>query len=91
MGWTERHGIILSREILVSERFRYKKGSVDKGKAWSNIADALNSPLDLKFKVSQRSMRESFVLTREKYKKKNSKDERSSGTSEELTELDELI
>lgn len=91
MEWTERHDLILAREILVSEPFRFKKGSVDKGKVWSAIGEALNSSLDLQFKVTQRSVRERFALIQEKYKKKNSKDERSSGTSMELTGLDKLI
>ena len=91
MEWTERHDIILSREILISEPFTFKKGSVDKGKAWSTIADSLNSSLDLIFKVSQRSVRERFALIQDKYRRKNSKDERSSGTSIVMTELDILI
>lgn len=69
MEWTERHDIVLAREILVSEPFKYKKGSIDKGKAWFIIADPLNSCLDLQFKVSQRSVRERFALIQEKYKK----------------------
>ena len=66
MEWTERHDIILAREILVSEPFKFKKGSVDKGKAWSTIADSLNSSLDLIFKVSQRSVRKRFALIQDK-------------------------
>ncbi len=64
---------------------------VDKGKAWSTITEALKSSLDLQFKVSQRAVRERFALIQEEHKKKNSKDERSSGTSVEVTELDQLI
>ena len=88
MEWTERHDIILSREILISEPFTFKKGSVNKGKAWSTIADNLNCSLDLMFKVTQRSVRERFALCQDKYKRKISKDERSSGTSMLMTELD---
>ena len=64
---------------------------MDKGKAWSTIADSLNSSLDLIFKVSQRSVRERFALIQDKYRRKNSKDERSSRTSILMTELDILI
>ena len=90
--WSGQRGTTLfAREILVSEPFKFKKGSVDKGKAWFTIADSLNSSLDLIFKVSQRSVRKRFALIQDKYKRKNSKDERSSGTSIVMTELDILI
>ena len=91
MEWTEKHDVILCREILVTEPFMFKKGSVDKGKVWTEVADSLNSCRELQFKVKQRSVRERFALLQAKYKTKNSKDERSSGTSEEVSELDVLI
>ena len=91
MEWTERHDTFLAREVLVSEPYRFKKGSVDKGKAWSAIADRLNSSLDLLFRVSQRSVRERFALIQDKFIKKNNRDERSSGTSIIMTEIDQLI
>ena len=91
MEWTERHDTFLAREVLVSEPYRFKKGSVDKGKAWSAIADRLNSSLDLLFRVSQRSVRERFALIQDKFIKKNHRDERSSGTSIIMTEIDQLI
>ncbi|ROL49844.1 hypothetical protein DPX16_0727 [Anabarilius grahami] len=91
MEWTEKHDVLLCREILLTEPYRYKKGSVDKGKAWSTIADTLNCSQDLKFKVTQRSVRERFTLIQVKYKARNNKDEKSSGTSAETTELDDLI
>ncbi len=64
---------------------------METGKSWSTIADTLNSSLDLHFKVCQRSVRERFALIQEKYKRKNSRDEGSSGTYMEVTELDQLI
>ncbi|XP_073721214.1 uncharacterized protein [Misgurnus anguillicaudatus] len=91
MEWKEQHDVLLCREILLTEPYRYKKGSVDKGKAWSTIADTLNCSQDHKFRVTQRSVRERFSLIQTKYKTKNNKDEKSSGTSAEITELDELI
>lgn len=91
MEWKEQHDVLLCREILLTEPYRYKKGSVDKGKAWSSIADTLNCSQEPKFRVMQRSLRERFNLIQTKYKARNNKDEKSSGTSAEITEHDELI
>ncbi len=91
MEWTERHDVMLATKILVSEPLKYKKRSVNKDKAWSTIADAFNSCLDLQLEVSQQSVRGKFALIQGKYKKKVSKDEKSSETSMEVTELDQLI
>ncbi|KAM3857296.1 structural maintenance of chromosomes protein 1B-like [Diretmus argenteus] len=64
---------------------------MEKGKVWSEVAESLNSCQDLHFKVSQRSVRERFDILRSRFKRKNRADERSSGTSETPTELDEVI
>ena len=38
MEWTEKHDVVLCREVLVVEPFKFKKGSVEKGKVWTEIA-----------------------------------------------------
>ena len=91
MEWTEKHDVRLCREVLVVEPFKLKKGSVEKGKLWSNIADSLNASKELRFKVNQRGVREKFMLLQTKYRQKNRADEQSSGTSAEITELDVLL
>lgn len=91
MDWTEKHDVLLCREIIVSEPFKFKKGSLEKGKVWTDVAESLNSCRDLQFKVNQRSVRDRFALLQSKFKSKNSADERSSGTSVTPTELDELV
>lgn len=52
MEWTERHDAILARETLMLKPFKFKKGSVGKGDAWSFIADAFNITLELQLRVS---------------------------------------
>ena len=91
MEWTEKRDVVLCREVLVVEPFKFKKGSVEKGKVWTEIAASLNSCRELKFRVTQKSVRERFSLLEAKFKSKNSKDEKISGTSAEITELDVLI
>lgn len=91
MDWTEKHDIYLCREVLVVEPFRFRKGSVEKGKLWSNISESLNASTELRFKVNQRGVRERFMLLQTKYQQKNRADEQSSGTCDEMTELDVLL
>ncbi|KAL1254815.1 hypothetical protein QQF64_012876 [Cirrhinus molitorella] len=87
MKWTEKHDVLLCKQILCEEPHKYKKSSVNRGKAWSTIADTLNYSQDLTFKVTQRSVRERFTLLQEKYRDRN----KNGGTSAETTELDDLI
>ncbi|KAL1246662.1 hypothetical protein QQF64_034407 [Cirrhinus molitorella] len=82
MKWTEKHDVLLCKQILCEEPHKYKKSSVNRGKAWSTIADTLNYSQDLTFKVTQRSVRDRFRLIQKKYKSRNDK-----GT----TDLDDLI
>ena len=91
MEWTNAHDTLLCREVLYSEPYAAKKGSNDRGKIWTDIAGALNSSKDLDFKVTQRSVRERFALIQAKWKKSNSADERSTGTSTVPSETDHLL
>lgn len=91
MEWTEKHDIYLCREIIVVEPFQFKKGTVDRGKLWTKIAESLNSCKEIKFRVGMRSVRERFTDIQKEYLKKNKADESSSGTSNDITELDQLL
>ena len=39
MEWTEDHDVLLLREILASDLFSFRKGSVAKGVRWESIAE----------------------------------------------------
>ena len=91
MEWTQDHDLMLLRETAFEDPFQFKKGSPDRGEVWSKIARSLNSSAELKFAVKQRSVRERFALLQAKYKEKNKKDEASSGTSTQMSELDRLL
>ena len=58
MEWTEIHDTLLCREVLLEEPYKYKKGSNERGKKWTEIAEALNKSEEVKFKVTQRGVRE---------------------------------
>ena len=91
MEWSDGHDVMLCREILYEDPFQFKKGSPNRGEVWSKIARALNSCTELNFNVKQRSVRERFTLLQVKYKETNRKDEAGSGTSRQVSELDQLL
>ena len=37
MEWTEDHDVLLLREILASDLFSFKKGSVARGERWEHL------------------------------------------------------
>lgn len=55
---------------------------------WNEIASNLNGLVELKFKVTKRSVRDRLTLLQEKYKAKMRQEERASGIDCEETELD---
>lgn len=91
MEWSKNHDILLLREVLVSEPFRFRKGSAEKGKIWTEIADRLNDCKEASFKVSQRSVRERCSLLETKFRKKTRDEESASGISVEVSEEDVLL
>ena len=91
MEWTAEHDVTLGREISLVNPFKNRKGSVERGTAWKQIASNLNASSNMKFAVSQRSVRDHLLLLQKKYRKKMRQEEQASGISPEKTELDELI
>ena len=91
MNWTYNHDVMLCREILVVEPFRFKHGSRDRGNAWENVATNLNGSGNPKFNVDQRAVRDHFLKLERCFKRKLAEDERASGISPEHTELDDAL
>ena len=42
MTWTPAHDVLLCREILEEEPFKFKHGSQERGQHWDKIATSLN-------------------------------------------------
>ena len=92
MEWTEVHDTLLCREVLLEEPYKYKKGSNEKGKKWTEIAEALNKSEEVKFKVTQRGVRERMERLQKKHLEKKKEEESASGIAvDDLTELETLI
>ena len=91
MEWTEAHDVLLCREIRFQDPFQHRKGSADRGKVWSAIAESVNSSVEPTFKVTQRAVRERFNNIQGKFKRKMAAEEGSSGTSPVPTDTDVLL
>ena len=91
MEWTNKHDISFCREILLVIPFKAKPRTNQRGQLWNEIADCLNSLNEPKFSVTQRSVRDRFKLLSEKFKRKITAEERESGISPEISELDALL
>ena len=91
MEWSVRHDIALCTEIIIIEPYKRRKGSNERGKLWTEIANNLNKLEEVQFRVNQRGVRERWEVLRSKYLEKMRNEERASGISPEATELDSLI
>ena len=92
MTWTYDHDILLCREILVEEPYRFKAGTRDKGQAWEKIANNLNgNNTECRFVVNQRGVRDRYTILEKAFKRKMAAEERASGINAEPTELDLAI
>ena len=93
MEWTEDHDVHLLREILASDLFSFKKGSVARGERWESIAETLNEVKTLSFLLKdKRAVRDRWVLLQKKYKAKMHQEETASGISvDDMSEIDVLL
>ena len=89
MKWSEEHDLMLCREVLVIEPFKYPKQSRERGIIWGEIAQNLNGLSSPKFTVRTRSVRHRLTLLLKKYKEKMRNEEQGSGMKcDEETELE---
>ena len=49
MEWSEDQNLALVREVLITEPYRFKARTTERGKVWQQIADNPNSDHTLKF------------------------------------------
>ena len=92
MEWKEEHDLLLCREILVCQPYKFKERTVERGKIWEEISNHLNTCETAKFRVNKRSVRERFKLIKEKFRRKIREEEKSSGIDVEPTsELEQAL
>ena len=91
MEWSEKHDVVLCREVLVMEPYQHPYRSKERGDVWNQIALNLNGLDHPKFKVNKRSVRDRLSLLITKHKAKMRQEENASGINCEETELDQAI
>jgi len=89
--WTEIHDTLLCREVLLEEPYKYKKGSNEKGKKWTEIAEALNKSEEVKFKVTQRGIRERMERLQKRHLEMKEEESATGIAVDDVTELETLI
>ena len=91
MDWSDKHDLVLCREVLAMEPYQHPYRSKERGDIWNQIAINLNGLDHPKFKVNKRSVRDRLTLLITKYKAKIRQEENASGIACEETELDQAL
>ncbi|XP_057300758.1 uncharacterized protein LOC130635443 [Hydractinia symbiolongicarpus] len=89
MVWNGEKDVLLCREMLVVEPYKFKEKTRERGQAWTKISDNIN--LIPGFSTNMRAVREPFKLLETRYKKKNNAELKATGISPEISELDTLL
>ena len=79
------------RELLVTEPYAHKVRSVERAKAWEQIASSLNSIQAPKFRVTTRSVRDRYTLLTTRKAEQLREEEKASGIEVTPTEIDLLL
>ena len=91
MQWKPEHDAIFLREVLASDLCSTHKGSSERGRIWSQLAEKLNEVSSCKFIVTQKSLRDHLKLLTQRHKQKMRSEERASGIDPEMTEMDIML
>ena len=93
MEWTDEHDVLMLREMIVSDVFSFKKGSVSRGDAWDSVDEKLNQIDSPQFRIKdKRGVRDRWVLLRRKFRSQIREEQAASGVVvEDLTEKEVLI
>ena len=92
MEWKPECDLLLLQEIIVSEPYQYKVSTREGGKIWEDITERLNANEAFAHRLGQkRAVRHRHALLSRKYKKKMTTEERASGISLEMSEIDKLL
>ena len=87
MKWTKEHDVLLEKEVMLFELWKYKKGSRERGKCLDRIAESLNELQQPFFNVSQKSIRGRLSLLERDFKRKDQFERNASGISQEKSEI----
>ena len=88
MKWTKEHDVLLGKEVMLFELWKYKLGSRERGNCLDRIAESLNQLQKPFFNVSQMSIRDRLKLLERDFKRKDRFERNASGISPEKSEID---
>lgn len=91
MKWTSQHDILLGREMLHLELWKFKAGSREKGNCLDKIVENLNGIEEPVFNVSQKSVRDRIKILERDFRTKKREEERASGIAPVHREIDDIM
>ena len=80
---------MMCRGTLLAQPFQHKFGSRERGHAWDEVADQLSKISEPKLFVNQSPVRARYSKLDKGFKRKIAMEERASGISPQMTEVDE--
>lgn len=76
MEWKRERDLLLLQEIIVSEPFKLKASTRERGKVWEDITERLNATeAFVKQLGNKRAVRKRYVLLAKKYKRRMAEEE----------------
>ena len=91
MKWTKEHDVLLGKEVMLFELWKYKLGSRERGNCLDRIAESLNQLQEPFFNVSQKSIRDRLKILERDFKRKDRFERNASGISPEKSEIDVIM
>ena len=92
MDWKEECDLLLLQEIIISEPFKFKASTRERGKIWEEITERLNTTEVFSNRLgNKRAVRDRYALLAKKFKRKMAEEESASGISLEMTEMEKLL
>ena len=89
--WKRHHNILLLKEVLSLEPYRFNKGSKERGEIWNQIASNLNGIPDSGLNTTQRGVRTQYDKLIEDFVKKEREEKKATGIDADYDELDQLL
>ena len=91
MEWTMAHDILLCRELLAINPFKAKGKTIQRTKIWEMVVQHREEIHEPPFKVTVRAVRDRCSLLSKKFRKRMASEQKASGISPEMSELDILF
>ena len=91
MEWTMARDILLCREMLAINPFKAKGKTIQRTKIWETVVQHLEEIEESPFKITVRAVRDRYSLLSKKFRKRMASEQKASGISPEMSELDILL